>query len=101
MPRPRRYRHIRGQPATTAFKPLGIPLQTIDNVALSLEEFEAVRLLDKEHLTQEAAAQLMQISQATLSRTITKARTKIAEALTEGKAIIIATTNHEPTTPKP
>lgn len=89
MPRPRRHRNIRGRPNSNYFKPAGIPLQQLETIELTLEEFEAIRLLDREQLNQQEAAELMHISQATLSRTITSARKKVADAFAEGKAISI------------
>ncbi|MBN1275273.1 DUF134 domain-containing protein [Candidatus Woesearchaeota archaeon] len=89
MPRPRRKRRIRGAPRSDHFKPAGIPLQQLETVTLTLEEFEAIRLIDLEGHTQELAGAQMRTSQATLSRTLNTARKKIADALINGKAISI------------
>lgn len=88
-PRPCRKRRIRGRPKSEYFKPAGIPLQEIQEITLSLEEFEALRLVDKERRDQSEAAQKMDISQPTFSRMLTSARQKVAQALIEGKAIKI------------
>lgn len=89
MPRPRHRRRIRGAPRSDYFKPAGIPLPALQTTTLSLEEFEAIRLIDLEGHTQEQAGEQMRISQATLSRTLATARKKIADALINGKAIRI------------
>ena len=54
-----------------------------------MDEFEAIRLLDYEGLDQESAALRMGVSRPTVTRVYASARRKIAEALTEGKAISI------------
>ncbi|MBD3208847.1 DUF134 domain-containing protein [Candidatus Woesearchaeota archaeon] len=89
MPRPRRRRHIRGNPNSDHFKPAGVPLQRLETITLTMEEFEALRLIDHQRLSQETAGEHMGISQATLSRTLATARKKLADAITTGKAIRI------------
>ena len=71
------------------YKPAGIPARTLEWVYLAMDEFETIRLLDHEGLAQEKAAELMGISRPTVTRIYASARKKIAEALTEGKAISI------------
>ena len=61
----------------------------LDETTLTVDEFEAVRLKDYENLEQEKAAKKMDISQPTFHRLILEARKKIADALTNGKAIRI------------
>ena len=91
MPRPCRRRNIVGTPATTYYKPAGVPLRTMERVTLELDEFEALRLADAERLEQEQAARRMGISQPTFSRILARARTKVAQALVKGRAIAIRT----------
>ena len=64
-------------------------MQDLDVVLLSLEELEAVRLVDLEGLEQEAAALRMGISRRALWEDLQNARRKIVEALVKGKAIEI------------
>ena len=68
MPRPCKRRRVRGRPNSSYFKPAGIKLKEIDEINLSLSEFEAIRLIDLNETPQEQAATQMQISQPTLSR---------------------------------
>lgn len=89
MPRPRLNRRVRFDPRVTYFKPRGIPLRLLDEVELSLEEMEAVRLKNIEGLEQTAAAEKMKTSQSTFQRLLASAHRKIAEALVKGKAIKI------------
>ena len=56
MSRPFKCRHIGCEPGTKYFKPRGIPLTELQEVVLTVDEFEAVRLADLEGLYQEAAA---------------------------------------------
>ena len=74
-------------PHCTFFKPAGTPLCELEEVALTVEEVEALRLKDLEGLEQEACAERMGISRPTFQRILTSARTKLTEALVEGKAI--------------
>jgi predicted DNA-binding protein (UPF0251 family) len=90
MPRPRLRRRIRGNPNSSYFKPAGIPLRNLKETELSLEEFEAIRLVDNKNLEQGEAANQMNISQPTFSRILTSARKKLAQAITNGEAIRIA-----------
>jgi predicted DNA-binding protein (UPF0251 family) len=87
--RPRCPRRIATEPVVTYFKPRGVPLQDLDVILLSLEELEAVRLVDLEGLEQEGAAQRMGISRRALWEDLQNARRKIADALVKGKAIEI------------
>jgi predicted DNA-binding protein (UPF0251 family) len=87
MVRPRLCRRILAEPDVTYFKPRGIPMRELEEVILSVEEFEAVRLKDLEGLEQEQCATKMKISQPTFHRLVLSARKKIAEAIVNGKAI--------------
>ena len=89
MPRPRRFRWVRAQPNSTYFKPRGIPLAALEEVMLTIEEHEAIRLADLEGLHQEEASEKMNVSRATFGRIIASARTKIADAIMNAKAIRI------------
>jgi hypothetical protein len=51
---------------------------------VTLDEFEAIRLADREGLKQEEAAEKMQISRPTFGRVLEAARRKVADALVEG-----------------
>ena len=91
MPRPRKNRRIRFDPTATYFKPRGIPMVSLEEIILSMEEAETIRLKDKKGLDQTECAKKMKISQSTFQRTITSARKKIAEAIIDGNAIKIET----------
>jgi predicted DNA-binding protein (UPF0251 family) len=89
MPRPRLCRRVKFLPETTYFKPAGIPLRKLEEVVLTVDEFEAVRLKDLEGLEQTEASDRMKISQPTFFRLLDSARKKIADAIVNGKAIKI------------
>ena len=89
MPRPRKFRHIIGNPLITYYKPVGVPISSIEEVTISLDEFESLRLKDLEEMSQEQCAEKMDISQPTFHRIYTSARKKIADALVNGKSMRI------------
>ena len=87
MPRPYRCRRVRGDPLFTYFKPAGVPVRELEEIALQVDEYEALRLADREGLPQVEAAKKMDVSQPTFSRLLDSARGKVAEAIVSGKAI--------------
>lgn len=89
MPRPFCPRRIAGRPAAPLFKPAGIPCHGLDEIVMTLDEFEALRLADFEGLYQEDAAGRLGISRPTFSRIIESAHRKTADALLHGKALRI------------
>jgi len=89
MPRPRRRKRVRGNPNSSYFKPAGIRMIDLEESVLNLPEFEAIRLVDLEGISQEDAGKKMQVSQSTLSRILKSGRAKIADAIVNGKAIRI------------
>jgi len=89
MPRPCCDRRVSGQPPANVFKPAGVPMTALDEVRLTLDEFEAIRLADLEQLYQEQAADRMGVSRPTISRILEAAHRKVADALVHGKALRI------------
>jgi len=92
MSRPRLCRRIKFKPGVTYFKPRGVPMRSLEVVELSNEELEAIRLKNVKDLDQTECAKQMKTSQSTFQRILSSAYKKIAEALTEGKAIEITKT---------
>jgi predicted DNA-binding protein (UPF0251 family) len=89
VPRPFSCRRIAGRPAASIFKPVGIPVRELEEVVMTLDEFEAMRLASLDGLYQEQAAEQMNISRPTFSRIIESAHRKMADALVHGKALRI------------
>jgi len=90
VPRPPCPRRVSEPPRFAYFKPAGIPASVLEEVALSVDELEALRLADLEGLYQEQAAARMGVSRATFARIVEAARRKVAGALVHGRALRIA-----------
>jgi len=89
MVRPRKKRFIGFNPKVTYYKPRGIPLTELEEILLTSDELEALRLKNIEDLDQTDCAKKMLISQSTFQRILTLAYKKISSALIQGKAIRI------------
>jgi len=94
MPRRHQNRHVCITPQFRYYKPQGVSMRSLEEVELTVEECESLRLADLEGVYQDAAAESMGISRATFGRVVAKAREKIAQALFFGKAIRIAQESH-------
>lgn len=92
--RPKCPRHVEQTPDVTYFKPRGVPLSNLEVVSITVEELEALRLVDVEGLRQEDAAIRVGISRRAFWEDLKAARTKVALALTTGKAIEIKGGNY-------
>ena len=87
MPRPLRCRRIEQLPVYRSFSP--DDTAATENVFMTVDEFEAFRLLDHEGLTQEACASRMNIARTTVTAIYDSARKKVADALVNGKRLLI------------
>jgi len=81
-----KYRIVNKEPKISQFSPRGKAGRP-DEVELKMDQFEAIRLADFEHLSQTESAKSMHISQQTFSRILKKARQTIADGLIQGKII--------------
>lgn len=88
MPRKKRNRRIQVPPVIKGMSVYGIRGRKSNEVILHIEEYEAIRLLDYQNLTQEEAAKFMDISRPTLTRIYEEARNKVATAFVEGRDIL-------------
>jgi len=89
MPRPPRQRRVACDPEITVYKPAGVPTRLLQWTNLTLDEFEAIRLIDGEGLDQETVAGRMGVSRPTVTRILGSARRKIAGVLINGQALVI------------
>jgi predicted DNA-binding protein (UPF0251 family) len=89
MGRPKKCRWVEIEPGVTFFKPQGIPLRSLQQIIITVDELEAMRLADFLEMTQEEVAQRMQVSRPTVTRMLSRAHRAVAEALVHGKAICI------------
>ena len=89
MARPFKKRRVGCNPQANYFKPRGIPVADLDEVVLTMDELEAIRLADLEECYQEAAARQMDVSRQTFGNIVKSAHKKIAAALVQGRALKI------------
>lgn len=94
MARPQKSRIVACDPSASYFKPRGVPLREIEEVRLTIDQMEAIRLADLEGLSQEEAGGRMGVSRATFGRIVQQARRVVAEALVHGKAILLEGGNY-------
>lgn len=88
MPRPKKCRRIcGGLPAYNRFGPKG--KRNNASIVMSIDEFETIRLIDYNNMMQEEAAQRLNVARTTAQAIYTAARKKIAQALIEGKDLVI------------
>ena len=83
MPRPRKCRRVCRMPDNTAFVPVNGG-QKDRTVVLTVDEYEALRLIDKVGLSQEECGSYMSIARTTVQQIYTVARKKVADALVDG-----------------
>ncbi|MFP4375122.1 MAG: DUF134 domain-containing protein [Spirochaetaceae bacterium] len=89
MARPEKRRFVVGPPRAGLFKPAGVPARELEEVSLTLDGYEAIRLVDLEGMDHSAAAEELRVSRPTLTRILARARRTVAEALAGGKALAI------------
>lgn len=92
MPRPQRCRRVCGEPQYSCFEPEGT--QNPDCVILSVDEYEAIRLVDYEKQSHEQCANIMDISRTTVTEIYERARFKISDCIVNGKQLIISGGNY-------
>jgi uncharacterized protein len=97
MPRQKRMRRVSLPPPHLGFKVMLPPNTKHANptpIRLFMEEFEAIKLMDYEMLSQVEAATHMQVSRPTITRIYESARQKLAQSIVEGRALIISGGNY-------
>lgn len=87
MARPQKQRCICSVPKEDGFVPQGC--EASGSINLTYDEYEALRLLDYMHMTQEQCAKRMEISRPTVTRIYEEARRKMADMLVNGRALTI------------
>ena len=89
MPNPKKPRTISQPPGAYEFRPAGVSQRNAGRVILSIDEYEAMRLIDYDEVDQSVAAEQLGVSRPTCMRMVARARRKVAEALSGGKTIVI------------
>ena len=87
MPRPTRCRRIEKMPLYRSFSP--DDAEPTESVKMTVDEYEALRLLDDVGLTQEECAVKMNIARTTVTAIYESARKKMADSLVRGKRLLI------------
>lgn len=87
--RPKKIRWVKCEPGERCFRPQHRPLNKLDEVNLSIDEFEAMRLSDFEGLTQVEVAKQMRVHRSTISRILFSVHRKIADAFVNIKVVKI------------
>ncbi len=87
MPRPRKWRTVCCLPETIEFGPSNQLIN--DSVILSVDQYETIRLIDLENLTQEECAEQMNVARTTVQGIYDEARKIIADAIVNGKTMKI------------
>lgn len=83
MPRPRKCRKVCQLPRAQEFRPTG-NISYEMAVVLTVDEYEAIRLIDKQGFSQEECSMYMEVARTTVQMIYNSARKKIAEAIVEG-----------------
>ncbi len=86
MPRPRKHRRVCSHPRCTSFKPCGGEGQV---VTMTFDEYEAIRLIDLEGLTQEQCSEQMEVARTTVQAIYASARKTLAQCIVEGRPLKI------------
>jgi len=89
MARPRKWRNVCSLPENNRFGPLNSPVDQERSVTMTVEEYETIRLIDLEELTQEECASQMKVARTTVQGIYIVARKKIADSLVNGKQLRI------------
>ena len=95
MARPQKSRLVKIDPEISYFKPRGVPMINLEQVQLTVDELEALRLADFLGMSHEDAGKQMGVSRATFGRIVEQARRTVADALIHGKAINVEGGNYE------
>lgn len=89
MPRPRKCRKVCFLPERNSFGPLNITNIDAEIILMTVDEYETIRLIDLEEMTQEECAEKMDVARTTIQRIYNDARKKLAKSLVEGKILKI------------
>ncbi|MBP1737310.1 MAG: hypothetical protein H6Q60_1191 [Oscillospiraceae bacterium] len=89
MPRPRKRRKVCSLPECCRFGPLDSSKEPGRLVHMTVDEYETIRLIDLEGLTQETCAERMNVARTTVQGIYNEARKKLAETLVNGKVLWI------------
>ncbi|MBL7006776.1 MAG: DUF134 domain-containing protein [Spirochaetia bacterium] len=76
-------------PTYTVFKPAFTPVKKLEKIVMTLDELEALCLMDSEGLYQKEAAEKMGVSRQTFGNILISARKKSTEMLIKGRLLVV------------
>ncbi len=91
--RPLKEIHIDDFPKVTEINPN--PKESEEVIQLTVGEYEAMRLVDKNGLNQDEAGQAMNVSRGTIWRLLDSGRAKLISVIVEGKKLVVEKTNEK------
>ncbi len=94
MARPFKRRHICSMPGNLRFQPHAVT-EDIDQIVMTVDEYECIRLMDYEKMTQAECAEQMKVARTTVQSIYEEARQKISRFLVEGCELLIAGGHYE------
>lgn len=89
MPRPRKWRRVCCLPERNRFGPLESGLYDQNTTYMTVDQYETIRLIDLEGLTQEECAAQMSVSRTTVQGIYDEARKILAGSLVNGDILVI------------
>ena len=89
MARPQKRRKVCDLPQNNRFGPLDYQVTERNTVKMTVDEYETIRLIDLEGLTQEECSAQMNVARTTVQGIYSEARKKIAASLVNGNILLI------------
>jgi len=89
MPRPKKWKKVCCLPKRNLFGPINGTNTDREVIIMTVEEYETLRLIDFEGMTQEECSKRMNVARTTVQRIYNDARKKLAEVLVNGKVLKI------------
>ncbi len=89
MPRPKKCRRVCCMPGNRSFGPIGAAGAERKVIVMTVDEFEAIRLIDLEQLSQEECAERMNVARTTAQAIYNSARMKLAKVLVHGMELSV------------
>lgn len=89
MARPVKRRQVCRLPGNNRFGPMNRRGRKPQTVVMSVDEYEAIRLIDWEGFTQEECAEQMQVARTTVQGIYVEARKKLSDVLVNNKELLI------------
>lgn len=89
MARPRKLRRVCFLPEKDEYGPINTQIKNKEIIIMTVDEYETIRLIDLEGMTQEQCADKMNVARTTVQRIYNDSRKKIATSLVNGQVLKI------------